>query len=82
MDMRLLEYYVYSANNTLVDVDYNYQNYKTQQTFESSSLYDTIYIDAVEDVKSAGYDVGEYNTNYFFYRNLFLSNYQTRFYIN
>ena len=80
-DQDVIEYYVYSANNTLVDVNYNYQNYSTQQTFESSSLYDTIYINAVEDVKSAGYDVGEYNTNYFFYRNLFLSNYQTRFYI-
>ena len=47
----------------------------------SSSLYDTLYLDPVEDVKNAGYEIGEYNVNYFFYRNLFLSNFTTRFYI-
>ncbi len=41
------------------------KNYNTQLTSESSSLYDTLYLDPVEDVKSAGYEVGEYNVNYF-----------------
>ena len=80
-DQDVIEYYVYSADNTLIGANYNYKNYNTQQTSESSSLYDTIYLDPVQDAKDAGYDIGEYNVNYFFYRNLFLSSFETRFYL-
>ena len=77
----VVEYYVYSADNSLIAANYDFKNYNTQQTSEDTNLYDTIYLDPTEDVKSAGYDVGEYNVNYFFYRTLFLSNFETRFYI-
>ena len=80
-DQDTVEYYVYSADNSLIAANYNFKNYNTQQTVEDTNLYDTIYLDPVEDVKSAGYEVGEYNVNYFFYRTLFLSNFETRFYI-
>lgn len=77
----IVEYYVYSADKSLIAANYNFKNYNTQQTSEDTNLYDTIYLDPTEDVKSAGYDIGEYNVNYFFYRTLFLSNFETRFYI-
>ena len=56
-DQDVVEYYVYSADNTLIAANYNFKNYNTQETSEDSNLYDTIYLDPVEDVKSAGYDV-------------------------
>ena len=80
-DQDIVEFYIYSADNTLIAANYDFKGYNTQLTSESSSLYDTLYLDPVEDVKSAGYEIGEYNVNYFFYRNLFLSNFTTRFYI-
>ena len=80
-DQDVVEFYVYSADNTLIAANYDFKNYNTQLTSESSSLYDTLYLDPVEDTKSAGYEVGEYNVNYFFYRNLFLSSFTTRFYL-
>jgi len=80
-DQDVVEFYIYSADNTLIAANYDFKNYNTQLTSESSSLYDTLYLDPVEDAKDAGYEIGEYNVNYFFYRNLFLSSFTTRFYL-
>ena len=80
-DQDTIEYQVYSATNQLLAVNYNFKNYTVQNTVDNSSLYDTLYFNPTQDVKDAGFDIGQYNTVYNFYRPIFLSNSSTRFYL-
>jgi hypothetical protein len=77
----VVELHIFSNTNQLLDSNYNFKNYSTQVTNENSSLYNTLYLDPVEDLKAAGFTIGKFNAGYFFYRNLFLSSNTTRFYI-
>ena len=77
----VVEYHVFSNVNQLLNSNYNYKGYQTQVTTEDSSLFNTLYLDPEFDLKQAGYSVGKYNVGYFFYRTLFLSNTNTRFFI-
>jgi hypothetical protein len=76
-----VEYQVYSSTNQLLAINYNFKNYSVQSTTNNSNLYDTLYLDPTQDVKDAGFDIGKYNTVYYFYRPIFLSNSSTRFYV-
>ncbi len=76
-----VEYQVYSATNELLAINYNFKNYTVQTTTDNSNLYDTLYLDPTQDVKDAGFDIGKYNTVYYFYRPIFLSNSSTKFYV-
>ena len=80
-DQDTVEYQVYSATNQLLAVNYNFKNYTVQNTVDNSNLYDTLYFNPTQDVKDAGFDIGQYNTVYNFYRPIFLSNSGTRFYL-
>jgi len=77
----VVELHIYNANNQLLRSLYNFSNYTTQNTIENSSLFDTIFIDPERDLKGLGYNLGKYNPSYFFYRPLFLSNPDRRFFI-
>jgi hypothetical protein len=77
----IVELHIFSNTNQLLDSNYNFKNYSTQVTNQNSSLYNTLYLDPVEDLKSAGFSLGKFNIGYFFYRNLFLSSNNTRFFI-
>jgi len=76
-----VEYQVYSTTNQLLAVNYSFKNYTVQTTKDNSSVFDTLYLDPTQDVKDAGFDIGKYNTVYYFYRPIFLSNSSTRYYI-
>ena len=77
----IIEYHIYSATNNVLYSNYNFQNYSTLVTNPENSLYDTLYIDPEEDLKTAGYTLGNYNSTYNFYRPLFLSSNTTRYFI-
>jgi len=76
-----VELHIYNANNQLLRSLYNFSNYTVQNTSEDSSLYNNIYLDPENDLKSLGYNLGKYTPVYSFYRSLFLSNSDTRFFI-
>ena len=74
-----VEYQVYSATNELLAINYNFKNYTVQTTTDNSNLYDTLYLDPTQDAKDAGFDIGKYNTVYYFYRPIFLSNSSSKY---
>ena len=76
-----VELHIYNANNQLLRSLYNFPNYTVQNTVDNSSLYDTVYLNPENDLKSLGYNLGQYTPVYNFYRTLFLSNTDTRFFI-
>lgn len=77
----IVEHHIYSATNNVLYSNYNFQNYSTLVTNPENSLYDTLYLDPEEDLKTAGYTLGSYNVIYNFYRPLFLSSNTTRYFI-
>ena len=77
----VIEFHIFSSTNQLLDTDYDFKNYSVQTTTEDSSLYNTLSLDPERDLKNTGYTLGKFNVGYFFYRNLFLSSNETRFYI-
>ena len=77
----VVELHVFSSTNQLLNSNHNFKDYNTQVTKDDTSLFNTLYLDPEKDVKSAGFNVGKYNTGYFFYRTLFLSNIDRRFFI-
>ncbi len=77
----IIEYHIFDPNNSLLSSSYDYTSYSTQVTNPSSSLYNTLYIDPDQDLNNSGYDIGEYNVLYNFYRPVFLSSNTTRYFI-
>ena len=77
----VVEYHVFSNANLLLNSNYNYKGYQTQLTTKDTSLFTTLYLDPQFDLNQAGYTLGKYNVGYFFYRTLFLSNTNRRFFI-
>ena len=77
----IIEYHIFDPNNNLLSSSYDYTSYSTQVTNPSSSLYNTLYIDPDQDLNNSGYDIGEYNVLYNFYRPVFLSSNTTRYFI-
>jgi hypothetical protein len=76
-----VELHIFSVNNQLLRSLYNFSNYTVQNTKDNSSLYDTLYLNPEEDLKSFGYSRGKYIPVYNFYRPLFLSTPDRRFFI-
>lgn len=67
-----IENYVFDAGGTLLNIDYNYKNYKLPSgSFLNplSSSLPLIEIDPIADLQSLGYNNGEFNTQYNFFRN-------------
>ena len=77
----VIEQHIFNASGQLISSNYDYRGYSTQITKEDSNLFNTIYIDPERDLKVLGFGFGRYNTIYYPYRNLFLSNSDTRFFI-
>jgi len=77
----VVEYHIYSPTNTLLSSSYDFKNYSTLVTNPSSSLYNTLYIDPDQDLQNSGYNLGEYNVLYNFYRPVFLSNKDEKYFI-
>jgi ABC-type uncharacterized transport system substrate-binding protein len=77
----IIEYHIFDTNNNLLSSSYDYTSYSTQVTNPSSSLYNTLYIDPDQDLNNSGFNIGEYNVLYKFYRPVFLSSNTTRYFI-
>ena len=77
----VVEYHIFSPTNELLSSSYDFKNYSTLVTNPSSSLYNTLYLDPDQDLQNSGYNLGEYNVLYNFYRPVFLSSRNEKYYI-
>ncbi len=77
----VIELHIYNGFGDRVSSNYDFKNYNTQLTENSSSLFTNFFLDPEQDVKTAGFNYGRYTTSYFPYRNIFLSNVDNRFFI-
>ena len=77
----VVEYHIFSPTNELLSSSYDFKNYSTLVTNPSSSLYNTLYLDPDQDLQGSGFNLGEYNVLYNFYRPVFLSNINEKYYI-
>jgi len=66
-----IEYFVYDQGGNLLNSDYNYNSYKLPSNLAySQSLLPDIEIDPVKDVQNLGYESGELETRYNFFRRI------------
>ena len=77
----VIELHVFDEGGLLLTSSYSFNNFQTQLTDPSSSLFNKIIIDPEEDVKNLGFEAGTFNLTYYPYRNILLSNEQRRFFI-
>ena len=77
----VIELHVFDGGGLLLTSSYDFNNFQTQLTDPSSSLFNKIIIDPEEDVKNLGFEAGTFNLTYYPYRNILLSNEQRRFFI-
>jgi len=77
----VVEFHIISPSGDILETDYNYKNYKNRSTINNSSLFDSLEINAEEDLQLFGYTTGQFDLLYNFYRLLFNSSNQNTFYI-
>lgn len=76
-----IEIHIISPNGEVIESVYDFRNYKITSTTQNSSLFNQIELDPKSDLESFGYFSGQYDVNYNFYRQLFLSSPANNFYI-
>ena len=76
-----LEVHLYDGNQEQVESEYNYTKYTLGDSFEGD-LYGDLLVDPQEFVSNAGYDYGNFNVNYYFYRDLLNSSPSNKFFIS
>ena len=77
-----IEIHIISPNGDVIESVYDFRNYKLSNDTQNGSLYNQIGLDPKSDLESFGYFSGQYDVNYNFYRNLFLSSYTSNFFIS
>lgn len=77
-----IEIHIISPNGDVIESAYNFRNYKIVTTSNNSSLFNKIELDPKSDLESFGYFSGQYDVNYNFYRQLFLSSPNNTFFIS
>jgi hypothetical protein len=67
-----IEYYVYDISDNLLDINYNYINFKLPNTsyVTPSGSLPTIEIDPIKDLQNLEYTSGEFKTQYNFFNNI------------
>lgn len=66
-----IEYFVFDLGGTILNSDYNYRSYKLPTTSAySQSLLPNLEIDPIQDIKDLGYESGEVDVRYNFFRKL------------
>ena len=66
-----IEFYVFDLGGSVLNVDYNYQAYKLPPNVGySQSLLPVLEIDPIQDIQNLGYESGEVNTRYNFFRKI------------
>jgi len=76
-----IEVHIISSDNNILDSTYDFRNYTVEQTQNNSSLYNQIGLDPKKDLELFNYNLGQYNINYNFLRNLFQSSFSQRYFI-
>lgn len=76
-----IEVHIISPDNNILNSTYDFRNYTVEQTQNNSSLYNQIGLDPKKDLELFNYNIGQYNINYNFLRNLFQSSFTQRFFI-
>jgi hypothetical protein len=77
-----IEIHIISPNGEVIESIYDFRNYKITNTLQDSSLYNQIELDPKSDLESFGYFSGQYDVNYNFYRQLFLSTPANNYFIS
>jgi hypothetical protein len=77
-----IEIHVISPNGEVIESVYDFRNYKITNTINDTSLFNQIELDPKADLESFGYFSGQYDVNYNFYRQLFLSNPANNYFIS
>jgi hypothetical protein len=77
-----LELYIYDENNNLLDVDYDAFDYYPYLTANpKNNTYSSLTLDPEKDLKNRGYNRGNLNIQYNFYKRLFNSAFGTYYWI-
>jgi len=77
-----IEYFLYDQGGNLLNSDYNYNSYKLpSNSAYSQSLLPDIEIDPVTDVQNLGYESGELNARYNFFRKISGEPFSTQLFI-
>jgi hypothetical protein len=77
-----VELYLYDLNDNLIDTVYDFKDYTPYQVINpETGKFDRLLIDPANDAKSRGFDRGSFNVQYNFFKNLFNSNDQQRYWI-
>lgn len=77
-----LELYIYDENNQLLDFDYDASDYYPYLTANpQNNTYSSLTIDPEKDLKNRGFNRGNLNIQYNFYKRLFNSAYGTFYWI-
>lgn len=77
-----IEMHVISPNGDIIESIYDFKNYRILNATQNSSLFNQIELDPKSDLENLGYFSGQYDINYNFYRQLFLSNPNTNYFIS
>jgi len=74
-----IEYVITTPNKSFKNVEYNYNEYKfpTNGTVVSNNI-DNIDIDPIRDINKKGYNAGEFEVYYNFYKNQLQTSYQNQ----
>ena len=77
-----VELFLYDLNDNLIDAVYDFNGYTPYQVINpETGKFDRLLIDPAADAKSRGFDRGSFNIQYNFFKNLFNSNDQRRYWI-
>jgi len=77
-----IEIHIIGPNEEIIESVYDFRNYKITNTVNDTSLFNQIELDPKSDLESFGYFSGQYDVNYNFYRQLFLSSYTSNYFIS
>jgi hypothetical protein len=77
-----IEIHIISPDGEVLESSYDFRNYKITNTVNNTSLFNQIELDPKTDLESFGYFSGQYDVNYNFYRQLFLSNPANNYFIS
>ena len=77
-----VELFLYDLNDNLIDAVYDFKDYTPYQIINpETGKFDRLLIDPANDAKNRGFDRGSFNIQYNFFKNLFNSNDQLRYWI-
>ena len=77
----VVEYFIVDENGIQLRQTYDSKDYYTSGQINSGNTFSEILLDPERDVKNNGFDRGKTTIQYNFYRNLFNSSYQKRYWI-